>query len=394
MPSSPAKFHVHRWHIILKEVLPVKHRQQNNKFPWQFLLALVVLAAGCGCEAGGVTASASPSSALAASGGADTSTRGGDRGLDPATTPVARNGQLSVVKTQLVNSHGVAIQLRGMSTHGLQWYGWGSCINDSALDALASDWGSDLLRVSLYVQEDGYATDPGGFTAQADTIIDGLVARGLYALIDWHILTPGDPWYNLERAKTYFDHMTRRYGATPNVLYEIANEPNGVDWARIKAYAEELIPFIRARDPDGIVIVGTEDWSSFGVSGSSGPEAVLNNPLTFDNILYSFHFYAGSHQREYRDALAIAAASLPVFVTEWGTQAFTGDGPNDFASAQQYLDFLADKKISWTYWNFSDDDYTGAALVPGTCPEGPWSGDHLKPAGAWVRERLDGFPKK
>ena len=91
------------------EVFLVKHHQQNNKFPWRFLLALVVLAAGCGCEAGGVTASASPSSASIASGGADTSIRGGGRGLDLATTPVARNGQLSVVKTQLVNAHGEAI---------------------------------------------------------------------------------------------------------------------------------------------------------------------------------------------------------------------------------------------------------------------------------------------
>ena len=372
----------------------MKCRQEDDIFPRRILMALVLLAAGCVSQADAATASVAPPSASVASGGADTSTRGGDRGQAPAETPVVRHGQLSVVKTQLVDAHGVAIQLRGLSTHGLQWYGWGTCLNEAALDALASDWGIDLLRVSLYVQEDGYATDPDGFTAQADTIIDGLIARGLYALIDWHILTPGDPWYNLERAKTYFDHMTRRYGATPNVLYEIANEPNGVDWATIKAYAEELIPFIRERDPDGIVIVGTEDWSSFGISGASGPQAVINNPVTFDNILYAFHFYAGSHQRAYREALATAAASLPVFVTEWGAQTFTGDGPNDFASAQHYLDFLADRKISWTYWNFSDDDATGAALVPGTCPEGPWSGDRLKPAGAWVRERLDGLPIK
>lgn len=367
----------------------VTYRQHCKKeVLCRVLLALIVMAAGCLSDVGVVTGGEFRSRSSDVSVGADTRTRGGDRGEDSATTPVARNGQLSVVKNQLVNAHGVAIQLRGMSTHGLQWYGWGSCINDSALDALASDWGIDILRVSLYVQEDGYETDPGGFTAQADLIIDGLIARGLYALIDWHQLDPGDPWYNLEHAKAYFAHMTARYGATPNVLYEIANEPSGVGWARIKGYAEELVPFIRERDPDGIVIVGTEDWSSFGISGTSGPETVINNPLAFDNIMYSFHFYAASHQQKYRDALLTAAGSLPVFVTEWGTQEFTGDGPNDFASAQRYLEILADKKISWTYWNFSDDGYTGAALVPGTCPKGPWSGDHLKKAGAWVRERI------
>ncbi len=359
--------------------------QGYKRFPCRLL---VVLVAGWVGNGGVVTGSELDASALATRPRGDVSMPGGDRGVNSPPTPVARHGQLSVVTNQLVNSQGEAIQLRGMSTHGLQWYGWGSCINDSALDALATDWGIDILRVSLYVQEGGYETDPVGFTAQADHIIDGLIERGLYALIDWHQLDPGDPWYNLERAKTYFAHMTARYGATPNVLYEIANEPSGVDWAKIKAYAEVLVPFIRERDPDGIVIVGTEDWSSFGISGSSGPESVINNPLDFDNIMYSFHFYAASHQQKYRDALLTAAGSLPLFVTEWGAQTYTGDGPNDFASTQKYLDILADKKISWTYWNFSDDEFSGAALVPGTCPEGPWTGDRLKASGAWIRERF------
>ncbi|MHA3772115.1 glycoside hydrolase family 5 protein [Verrucomicrobiota bacterium sgz303538] len=317
----------------------------------------------------------------------------------PAGSPVAIHGRLSVRGTQLCDEAGNAVQLRGMSTHGIQWYGWGKFLNDGALDALAKDWSADIMRVSLYVQEGGYATNPAKWTAQAEHIIDGLVQRGLYVLIDWHMLSPGDPMVNLDRAKAYFTHMTQRYAGKPNVLYEIANEPNGkytgsdgkrhrVDWPRIKSYAEELTPVIRALAPDSIVIVGTPDWSSLGVSGDHGPSEVYSDPITAENVMYSFHFYAADHGAGYRAALEEASERLPMFVTEWGSQEATGDGRNDFASAQAFIDLMARKKISWTSWNYSDDERSGAVFKPGIGPAGPWTGKSLKAAGKWVQARI------
>jgi endoglucanase len=273
-----------------------------------------------------------------------------------------------------------------MSTHGLQWYA--HCVNAGSLDALSGDWGADVLRISMYIQEGGYETDPAGFRARAEGIADAAIARGMYVLLDWHMLNPGDPFYNLDRAQEYFAHMAARYGATPNVLYEIANEPNGVSWSTIKSYAERVIPVIRAHDPDGIVIVGTRGWSSLGLSEGSGPAEVVSDPVNGANLMYAFHFYAASHGGSFREALAWAADRIPMFVTEFGTQQFTGDGPNDFTSAQAYLDLMAARKIGWVAWNFSDDARSGAVLVPGTCPNGPWAGAALKPAGEWVRERM------
>ena len=84
-----------------------------------------------------------------------------------------------------------------------------------------------------------------------DRIIDRAIARGIYVTIDWHQLSPGDPMFNLARARTYFTHMTQKYGHLPNVVYEICNEPSGVSWARIKEYANQIIPTIRNIDPDG-----------------------------------------------------------------------------------------------------------------------------------------------
>ncbi|MGI5404465.1 cellulase family glycosylhydrolase [Streptomyces sp. CA-135486] len=63
-----------------------------------------------------------------------------------------------------------------------------------------------------------------------------------------------------------------------------------------------------------------------------------------------------SHGTEYLSTLSRAADKLPMFVTEFGTQTASGDGGNNFSRSQQYLDLMASKKISWSNWNYSDDE--------------------------------------
>ncbi|MEV6385479.1 glycoside hydrolase family 5 protein [Streptomyces sp. NPDC051773] len=305
-----------------------------------------------------------------------------------ATTPVAANGQLKVCGTKLCNQRGKTIQLRGMSTHGLQWYS--QCVTGGSLDALATDWRADVLRISMYIQEDGYETDPRRFTDLVHSAIEQATARGMYAIVDWHMLDPGDPHHNLARAKTFFSEIAQRHRDKNNLLYEIANEPSGVSWSRVKSYAEQLIPVIRAKDPDTPILVGTRAWSSLGVSDGADESEIVADPVRAANIMYTFHFYAYSHRDEYLRTLSRAADRIPVFVTEFGTQNYAGEGANDFAMSQRYLDLLAAKKISWVNWNFSDDHRSGAVFKQGTCAgNGPWAGtSSLKPAGVWIRERV------
>lgn len=316
--------------------------------------------------------------------------------LTHAQTPVAKNGQLKVIGLKLCNQYGNPIQLRGMSTHGIQWYGWGSCLTEASLDTLAYGWGADILRISMYVQEDGYETDPAGFTAKVNKLIEEATERGMYALVDWHQLDPGDPNYNLARAKTFFTAIANTHKNKNNIIYDICNEPNGVTWAKIKTYADQIIPVIRAIDADAPIFIGTHGWASFGVSDGRTAQDIVSNPVTFPNIMYTFHFYAASHGTEYYDQLNWASDRLPVFVTEFGTQTYTGDGSNNFTMSQQYLDLLRQKKIGWTNWNFSDDFRSGAVWTTGTCSNGPWTTSRLKPAGAWIRQRMlspaDDFP--
>ncbi|MER7045420.1 glycoside hydrolase family 5 protein [Streptomyces jumonjinensis] len=329
----------------------------------------------------------------------------------PAGSPVAINGQLKVCGTKLCNQFGKPIQLRGMSTHGIGWFP--RCYTDGSLDALATDWKADVLRVSMYVDaaDKGYLEDPVKYTNQVHSLIEKASARGMYVIVDWHMLGSdtvdlgdGDPWTYVAHAKRFFKDIAERHKDKNNLLYEIANEPNGknhvgqrVDWWTIKTYAEDIIPYIRQYDADTPVLVGTPDWASFGLSGGSDENEVVNNPLRIANIMYTFHFYAASHREWYFDGLTRVADKLPVFVSEFGTQNYLGEGANDFAMTQRYLDLMASKKISWVNWNFSDDHRSGAVFKEGTCNAGgPWTGTApLKEAGAWIRGKIrtaDNFP--
>jgi endoglucanase len=315
-------------------------------------------------------------------------------GTPPTGRPADINGKLHVCGVKLCNQYGKPIQLRGMSTHGIQWYA--QCVKTQSLDALATDWGADILRISMYVQEDGYETNPRKFTDMVHGYIEEATKRGMYALVDWHQLDPGDPNANLSLAKTFFTEIAQRHRDKTNIIYDIANEPNGVSWAGIKSYAEQMIPVIRAQDPDGVVFVGTHGWASLGISDGRTESDIINNPINATNFMYTFHFYAASHQDEYFAALQRAATRIPLFVTEFGTQTYTGDGGNDFTYSQKYLDFLAANKIGWTNWNFSDDSRSGAVFKPGTCAGTTFTGTAvLKPAGVWVRDHMrtpDNFP--
>ncbi|RIV32710.1 glycoside hydrolase family 5 protein [Micromonospora radicis] len=349
-------------------------------------VAVLALGVGLGVASAGEDVPAAPPPATAAP-VTSAPVVAGPAPQAPADTPVAVHGRLSVCGVQLCNEAGEAIQLRGMSSHGLQFFP--DCVNTDSLVALRDDWRADVIRLSMYAQEGGLETDPVGFTAKVNGLVDDATALGLYVIVDFHVLTPGDPNINLELAKSFFAEVTSTHAAKNNVIYEIANEPNGVSWAGIKAYADEVIPVIRDNAPESVVLVGTRGFSSLGLSDGSDETEIIDDPVTFDNIMYTFHFYAASHGADRRAVVARAARSLPLFVSEFGTQTFTGDGDNDFDSTTAWLDLLKDARISYAMWSFSDGRETNSTFLPGTCAGTDFTGNEvLTEAGRYLRSRI------
>ena len=298
-------------------------------------------------------------------------------------TPLAANGRLKVINRQLCNEAGTPIQLRGMSTHGLQWYE--ECFTAASVQTLANSWGCDLLRASMYINEDGYLIDKTTIKTRLDSITDQAARYGMYSIIDWHMLDPGNPNIHTADAIEFFRQEAQRNAGKKSVIYEICNEPSGVTWDSIKKYAEQIIPVIRQYDHEAIILVGTPEWSGL-------PGDITANPLTganVYNVMYTFHFYAGSdYTQNYIDGVL---KTVPVFVSEWGTSIYTGDTGNDYVNTQQWLNLMAGNntsgiKVSWCNWNFSDKSETSAVLDLNACSTGSWN--NTSESGGWVRNHI------
>lgn len=323
----------------------------------------------------------------------------------------AKYGKLQVIGTQLCDGQGKPVQLKGMSTMGLQWYG--EIVNKAAFTALAKDWQCELIRLALYVGENGYASKPG----LKDLVVKGVelaIQEGMYVIIDWHVLNPGnpnDPVYS--GAKAFFDDMSKRFGKYPNVLYEIMNEPNGAAmWDNgLKTYAEKMVATIRANDPDNIILIGSGSWSQ-------DVDLASMDPVAGTNLIYTFHFYSGTHGNSLRNKVKFALdKGVAVFCTEWGTSASNGTGGPFLDRADEWLQFLNENKISWVNWSLCNKNETSAAFntllqefttdkgtitiqketplepeIMGAAGYPIWPVSQLSTSGNYVRAKMKGIP--
>lgn len=156
----------------------------------------------------------------------------------PAGSPVATHGRLATRGNRIVNASGDPVQLRGVAFHGLQWFG--DFYRDGrVVEAAATEWGADVVRVAVSLHEGGYL-------------------------------------------------MAERYASLPNVIDEIANEPDR--------------------------------------TGAAG---------------IAFH-----------TSIDEVAGRIPLFATEWAAASWQRTSENDLVKAQPWIELLNRRGISWTSWSF------------------------------------------
>ncbi len=303
-----------------------------------------------------------------------------------ATARPSTNGALAVQGNSLVDARGNAVQLRGVSTHGLQWFG--EYANEPLFGQLSIEWDANLIRLAVYSDDycNASAEDASITIETLRKGIDAAVSSDMYALVDWHILEDGEPNEHVDEAMEFFEQISSEYAQNPNVIYEICNEPNGdTTWEQIREYAEKVIPVIRANSPDAIIVVGTP-------SSDHDLMAAAANPLSqYGNIMYACHFYVSTHGQDLRDELSQALdAGLPAFVTECGLSDAEGAGEIDYSSAAQWFSYLNEHNLSYTVWNLSNKAETCALINSSSTATEHLNDSDLSPAGTWVRSLLQG----
>lgn len=280
--------------------------------------------------------------------------------FDGKDRPSSR-GDLQVVDSKLCGEDGEPIILRGISTYGLPMAE--RYVNQDTVSEISSKMGANVIRYAMYtygVGVVGYCT--GGDKARLKQTVENGVEYAknadMYAIIDWHILDDGDPNKFVEEAKFFFDEESAKFKDYNNVIYEICNEPNGVDWPTIKQYAEVIIPVIRNNDPNAVILVGTPDWSQ-------GVDVASEDPLDFDNLLYSLHFYAATHNT-----------------------ASSGTGQVSIEESDNWISFLEENKVSYVMWEFSKTAEASAALKPDCLKTKDFERDDFSQAGQWLMDTI------
>ena len=303
-------------------------------------------------------------------------------------SPISEHGQLSLKGFDVVDKNGQPYILRGMSFFWDDW-GFEKFFTEGAVKTIANDWGGNVVRTPIHDLNE----------SRAKAMIDYAFNAGIYIIVDYHSHCAHK---NASSAQSFFGNIASyvKQKGYVHVLYELYNEPlyencNGeandtqsggshTSWNTIKQYAESVIPKIRANDPNGIIIVGTPNYSK-------GTEAARANPITGQkNIAYTLHFYASTsgHGSLRWNVLRAKCNDFPVIITEWGVSESSGDGNFTKSMNDTWISWIETIGVSWANWSISDKGETSAALTGGASSNGGWSDGNLTASGKYVKNLM------
>ena len=303
--------------------------------------------------------------------------------------PVYTKSKLSALHvegTKLCDKKGKVVQLRGVSTHGLSWYP--EYVNDKYFKELHDKWGANVVRLAMYTEEyNGYCSGDANNRKNLKALIKKGVKLAskynMYVIVDWHILSDGNPKTHQKASKAFFKDMSKTLKGYDNVLYEICNEPNGgTDWKTIKSYAKAVIPVIRENDKDAVIIVGTPTWSQ-------DVDQAAADPIKGENLMYALHFYAATHKADLRNKMTAAInKGLPVFVTEYGICDASGNGAIDKEEANRWVQTMDEYGVSYIAWNLSNKQES-SSIIKSSCPKvSGFKKSELSDEGRWLYHLL------
>lgn len=298
----------------------------------------------------------------------------------------ASAGRLHVKGTKLVDKKGHEVQLRGVSTHGLSWYP--QYVNDKCFAQLHDKWGANVVRLAMYTEEyNGYCSGDAKNRSDLKKRIKKGVRLAkkhkMYVIVDWHILSDGNPNSHKKEAKAFFKEMSKELKGYNNVIYEICNEPNnGTSWKEIKSYARSVISTIRKNDKKAVIVVGTPTWSQ-------DVDQAAADPIKGDNIMYALHFYAATHKTDLRNKMTAAInKGLPVFVTEYGICDASGNGVIDKKEADRWIQTMDEYGVSYIAWNLSNKQES-SSIIKSSCQKvSGFKKSELSDEGRWLYHLL------
>ena len=308
---------------------------------------------------------------------------------------------LKVAGTQIVNSRGEPVLLRGVNAASMEWSSDGQGHILQTVTTAIRDWHVNLIRLPLSQdrwfgkgpeQIDGYSS----YRALIHQIVDLCATNQCYIILDLH-WSDCDEWgknigqHSMPDANSvaFWKDFAPVYANNPAVIFDLYNEPHDVSWdvwlhggmikdtpntrdqmASPKTYQaigmQTMLDTVRATGANNMVIAGGLELA-YDFSG------ILDGRQLADphgsGVVYANHCYDNKHESvdTWIAKMEQASAKLPVIVTEFGGNA----GPSRVVPSDNWLlhvmRALDEHHWSWTAWDLhisarpnliSDWDYT------------------------------------
>jgi aryl-phospho-beta-D-glucosidase BglC (GH1 family) len=320
---------------------------------------------------------------------------------------------LKVVKTDVVNSRGERVRLRGVNTAALEWSSNGEGHILDTVKVAVRDWHVNHIRLPV-AQDRWFGKAPeqkdGGtvYRALVKQVIDHCAAHGCYVILDLHWSDAGEWGKEIGQHKMpdrhsvdFWKDVAATYKQHPAVIFDLYNEPHDVSWdvwhdggkvtekdrkaSKITEYQavgmKTLFDTVRATGAKNVVIVGGLDWS-YNLDGILAGKQLTDKDG--NGIIYANHAYPfkGESVEKWIARMETATAKLPVIVSEWGSDRKGGAGLLGEQWVRRVLQALDDHNWAWTAWDLHP--------AAGPCLIENWKYTPTPWFGAWVKRSLEG----
>ena len=152
--------------------------------------------------------------------------------------------------------------------------------------------GCDVVRLPMHFEklcspDDGYRI-PDKIFRILDRVVEWVTELDLFVIFDFHNSTTVDSQTSDDVEKILIPVWTqiaeRFKDSTDKIIYELMNEPHGIEIPVWNDIIARLFKHVRGIDDSHYIIVGGADWNSFN-GMKQLPE------FDDDKVIYTFHFY-------------------------------------------------------------------------------------------------------
>lgn len=304
----------------------------------------------------------------------------------------------------LLTAEGRKVILRGVNVPSLEWSARGEEVRRGTKVAII-DWKANAIRLPVH---NGFwfgrgkggkePNDAEAYRQTVDEVIKIAASQGAHVILDLHLY--GAP---KAEAAEFWKDAAARYANNPAVLFDLYNEPNGIDWdlwrnggpfeAKKKGQAEseiisvvgmqQLVEVVRSTGAKNLIIAG-------GLSHAYNLGGILEGYALEDpagnGIMYATHFY--NWHRGWEKNFLKVAEKYPVLVGEFGADVKkmsfvpAKNQEDPFTWVPDALGMIQEKELH----------YTGFSLHPKATPVliKDWTYEPTPFWGAFLKDALSG----